>query len=158
MKPTTARPFLLPGTDKGAHLAAIRTQIRDFKAANSLDKVIVLWSANTERFSDIVPGANPPLFPARCFIHVLSSAIGLGAGVNDSADSLLAAIARSEPEVSPSTVFAVASILEGCTYINGSPQNTFVPGVMDLAARHHVFIAGGEMAAGGARRCYAALC
>ena len=70
------------------------------------------------------------------------------AGVNDSADALLAAIARSESEVAPSTVFAVASILEGCTYINGSPQNTFVPGVVDLAARHGVFIAGGAAAAG----------
>ena len=37
-------------------------------------------------------------------------------------------IERNEEEVSPSTLFAVASILEGCTYINGSPQNTFVPG------------------------------
>ena len=31
-------------------------------------------------------------------------------------------------EISPSTMFAVASILEHCSYINGSPQNTFVPG------------------------------
>jgi myo-inositol-1-phosphate synthase len=29
--------------------------------------------------------------------------------------------------ISPSTVFAVATILEGSAYINGSPQNTFVP-------------------------------
>ncbi|CAN0337353.1 unnamed protein product, partial [Hapterophycus canaliculatus] len=26
------------------------------------------------------------------------------------------------PQVSPSTIFACASILEGCSYINGSPQ------------------------------------
>ncbi len=32
-----------------------------------------------------------------------------------------------QTRVSPSTIFAVASILEGCAYINGSPQNTFVP-------------------------------
>lgn len=115
---------LLPGADKQAHLDAIRGQIRDFKAAHGLDKVIVLWSANTERFSDIVPG------------------------LNDTADALLAAIGRSEAEVSPSTIFAVASILEGCTYINGSPQNTFVPGAIELAQRHRVFIGGDDFKSG----------
>jgi myo-inositol-1-phosphate synthase len=50
--------------------------------------------------------------------------------------------------VSPSTIFAVASILEGCSYINGSPQNTFVPGVIDLAERHNVFIVGDDFKSG----------
>lgn len=40
------------------HLEKIRKDIRDFKAANGLDKVIVLWTANTERFSSIIPGVN----------------------------------------------------------------------------------------------------
>lgn len=46
----------------------IRADIRDFQQSSGVDKVIVLWTANTERFTDIIPG------------------------VNDSADSLLAAI------------------------------------------------------------------
>lgn len=46
----------------------IRADIRDFQQSSGVDKVIVLWTANTERFTDIVPG------------------------VNDSADGLLAAI------------------------------------------------------------------
>ena len=66
--------------------------------------MIVLWSANTERFSEVREG------------------------LNNTADNLLASIKNDEDEVSPSTLFAVASILEGVTYINGSPQNTFVPG------------------------------
>jgi myo-inositol-1-phosphate synthase len=115
---------VLPGADKGAHLEALRGQIRGFRALHKLDKVIVLWSANTERFSSIV------------------------AGVNDSADALLAAIGKSEAEIAPSTIFAVASILEGCTYINGSPQNTFVPGVIELAERHHVYIGGDDFKSG----------
>lgn len=45
---------------------------------------------------------------------------------------------NGEEEISPSTLFAVASILEGSSYINGSPQNTFVPGVIELAERHKV--------------------
>lgn len=51
-------------------------------------------------------------------------------------------------EISPSSMFAVASILEGCAYINGSPQNTFVPGVIDLAVKHKVFIAGDDFKSG----------
>lgn len=42
----------------------------------------------------------------------------------------------------------MASILEGCTYINGSPQNTFVPGVIELAVQQGVFIAGDDFKSG----------
>lgn len=50
--------------------------------------------------------------------------------------------------MSPSTLFAVASILEGCAYINGSPQNTFVPGAIELAVERNVFIAGDDFKSG----------
>jgi len=109
---------------KQQQLEQIRTDIQSFKNQNNLDKVILLWTANTERFSSIEEG------------------------INDSADNLLQSIRNGEDEVSPSTIFAVASILEGCTYINGSPQNTFVPGVIDLAHKHHVFIAGDDFKSG----------
>lgn len=49
----------------------------------------MLWTANTERFSDLVEG------------------------LNDTTDNLLKSIAADEAEVSPSTIFAVASIQEG---------------------------------------------
>jgi myo-inositol-1-phosphate synthase len=102
----------------------IRADIRKFKEANSLDQVIVLWTANTERFSEVA------------------------AGVHDTPENLLEAIRTDHTEVSPSTMFAVASILEGCTYINGSPQNTFVPAVITLAEREGVFIAGDDFKSG----------
>jgi myo-inositol-1-phosphate synthase len=102
----------------------IRKDIRDFKAKNRLETVIVLWSANTERFSDIV------------------------AGLNDTADNLLDAIKRDEKEISPSTLFAVASIMEKCTYVNGSPQNTFVPGLIELSIREKVAIGGDDFKTG----------
>jgi myo-inositol-1-phosphate synthase len=114
---------VIPGT-KSEQLNTLRLQIRNFKEQNKLDKVIVLWSANTERFSDIIPG------------------------VNDTAENLLNAINNSHQEVSPSTMFAVASILEGCTYINGSPQNTFVPGVIELAIQKKIHIAGDDFKSG----------
>lgn len=97
---------------------------RNFKAAHGLDKVIVQWTANTERYADLVPG------------------------VNDTADNLMKAIESSHEEVSPSTVFAVACILENAPFINGSPQNTFVPGAIELAEKHGAFIGGDDFKSG----------
>jgi myo-inositol-1-phosphate synthase len=37
---------------------------------------------------------------------------------------------NNHPEISASTVFALAAVLERCSYINGSPQNTLVPGLI----------------------------
>ena len=105
---------VLTGT-KQEQMEEVRQNIRDFKNDNDVDKVIVLWTANTERFSDVTEG------------------------VNDTAETLLNSIQMGEDEVSPSTIFAVASILEGCSYINGSPQNTFVPGVIELAEQKKVY-------------------
>jgi len=50
--------------------------------------------------------------------------------------------------VSASTLFACAAVLEGCSYINGSPQNTIVPGVIELAEKHGVFVAGDDFKTG----------
>ncbi len=69
-------------------------------------------------------------------------------GLNDTADNVLSSIMRSDPEISPSNIFAVASILEGCNYVNGSPQNTLVPGVVELAERHGVFVCGDDFKSG----------
>ena len=115
---------VIPGTDKQAHLEHLRADIRDFKQRNGLDRVIVFWTANTERYSDIIPG------------------------VNDTSGHLLAAIKSSHPEVSPSTLFAVAAILEGEPFVNGAPQNTFVPGVIELAELHKSFIGGDDLKSG----------
>merc|ERR1712211_157254 len=47
-----------------------------------------------------------------------------------------------------STLFCVASLLEDSAYINGSPQNTFVPGVVELAMQRNVFIGGDDFKSG----------
>ncbi|KAL8705908.1 MAG: hypothetical protein Q9201_001006 [Fulgogasparrea decipioides] len=107
-----------------AHVEQIRKDIRDFRTTHGLDKVIVQWTANTERYADIL------------------------AGVNDTADSLMKAIESGHEEVAPSTVFAVACILENAPFINGSPQNTFVPGAIELAEKHGAFIGGDDFKSG----------
>lgn len=64
-----------------------------YRHKSGLDKIIVLWTANTERF---------------CTESV---------GLHDTADNLVNAIKKNESEISPSTLFAVASILEGVRLI-----------------------------------------
>jgi len=106
------------------HVEQIRKDIRNFKKENGLNKVVILWTANTERFCDVIPG------------------------VHDTADNVLDAIKNHHQEISQSTVFAVAACLEGVSYINGSPQNTLVPGVVELAAKMGVFIGGDDFKSG----------
>lgn len=65
---------------------------------------MVLWTANTERYSDVI------------------------VGLNDTKENLFASLEKGASEISPSTLFALACIHEQVPFINGSPQNTFVPG------------------------------
>ena len=77
--------------------------IRGFKEANKVDKVVVLWTANTKRYSNVIMG------------------------LNDTEKNLLASVEKNEAEISPSTLYALACVYENIPFINGSPQNTFVP-------------------------------
>ncbi|CAJ0944525.1 unnamed protein product [Ranitomeya imitator] len=163
---------------KAEQVQKIREDIQEFKRTSGVDKVIVLWTANTERFCDVIPGVNDtadnllkaievekPLLPSAvpsvtCEKHRQNPGLyGMGGGehsvifhhfwlVSYRCLFLVSSLPQLELEVSPSTMFAVASILEGCAYINGSPQNTFVPGAIELAVRHSVFIGGDDFKSG----------
>lgn len=102
----------------------ISRDIGNFKEANRLDKIIVMWTANTERFTEIKPG------------------------VHDTYDNFLKAFLNDEPEISPSSLFALAAILSGCPFINGSPQNTFIPAIVEFAEQNRVPIAGDDFKSG----------
>ena len=102
----------------------IREDIKDFKKVNKLDKIVVLWTANTERFCEVRDG------------------------LNSTYAELENALKNNHSEVSPSTIFAMASISEGCIFINGAPQNTFVPGLIEMAEKNNAFIAGDDFKSG----------
>ena len=53
---------LIKTDDKKEQLNILRNDIRNFKLTNKLDKVIVVWTANTERFADLIDGLNVFLF------------------------------------------------------------------------------------------------
>jgi len=114
---------VISGT-KQEQLDQLRKDICDFKMKNAVDKVVVLWTANTERYADVKEG------------------------LNDTKESLMQSIAQNGREIAPSTLYAVACILEGVPFINGSPQNTFVPGVIELAIEKKCLIAGDDFKSG----------
>lgn len=109
---------------KQEQMDQIRADINDFRETSGVDKVVVLWTANTERYSELV------------------------VGLNDTEANLRAAIENNESEVSPSTLMALACIDEGVPFINGSPQNTFVPGVIDASVRLKSLIGGDDFKSG----------
>lgn len=113
----------LTGT-KYEQFLKIREDIRDFKKKNHVDKIVVLWTANTERFCEVREGLNTTM------------------------EELETSLRNNDSEISPSTIFAMASIMEGAIYINGSPQNTFVPGVIEMAEHHKAYIAGDDFKSG----------
>ncbi|XP_052872601.1 inositol-3-phosphate synthase [Anopheles cruzii] len=98
--------------------------IRDFRQQTGVEKVVILWTANTERFAEVRDGLNTTM-----------------------AD-LERSLKQNNAEISPSTIFAMAAIAEECIYINGSPQNTFVPGVIEMAEHYGAFIAGDDFKSG----------
>ncbi|KAH7293395.1 hypothetical protein KP509_28G024400 [Ceratopteris richardii] len=114
---------IIKGTKK-EQLFKIVADIREFKAKSNVDQVVVLWTANTERYSDVI------------------------VGLNDTKDNLFKSLDRGESEISPSTLYAMACIHEKVPFINGSPQNTFVPGVIEYAILEDSLIGGDDFKSG----------
>nr|AAP85531.1 myo-inositol-1-phosphate synthase INO1 [Xerophyta viscosa] len=114
---------VIKGTKK-EQMEQIIKDIREFKEKSKVDKVVVLWTANTERYSNVC------------------------VGLNDTMENLLASVDKNEAEISPSTLYAIACVMEGIPFINGSPQNTFVPGLIDLAIKNNCLIGGDDFKSG----------
>ena len=93
-------------THKKQVVEQLRADIRDFKASKKLDTVIVLWTANTERYCEVDDR------------------------LHGDADKLLAAIERNESEISPSTLFAVASIMEKVNNCSDLIQSTHLTNIV----------------------------
>jgi len=102
-------------------VAKLRKDIQDCKARN--DKVIVLWTANTEML--MLPEIN-------------------------AIDDLETRIAENTP-LPASVLYCVAAIEEKVLYLNGSPQNTFHPAIVEYAARNGALIAGSDFKSGQTR-------
>lgn len=119
-----ANNFLWPNTALG-HLDTIKRNIRNFKQKNNLYKVVIFWTASTERFS---------------------------MGTWNTAEDIKEGFNQNSSEISPSMIFCLAAIeTPNCIFINGSPQNTITPGMIELARLSRVHIAGEDLKSGQTR-------
>ncbi len=85
------------GKNKRDLAEQLRQDIRDFKSANGLDRVVAVWCGSTEIF--IKPGA-----------------------VHASIAAFEAAMEQDHADIAPSMLYAWACIMEGVPYCNGAPN------------------------------------
>jgi myo-inositol-1-phosphate synthase len=113
-----------PGASKRDLADALRKDIRDFRAAHSCDRLVVIWCASTESFLE--PG------PAHQNLNALEAAID-----------------ADDENVPPSMLYAYAALKEGVPFINGAPNLTIdVPAMVELAQAAGVPIAGKDFKSG----------
>jgi len=110
---------LKKGTNR-EQINQLREDIKNFKTKNNLDKIVVLWTANTEKYykKDIM--------------------------TMEELDKLI----DSNSSLPASVLYAVAAIQEKCIYINGSPQNTLHPAIIQMATKEGVCFAGADFKTG----------
>lgn len=111
---------ILRGTNQEV-ITQIRSDIQAFKT--KVDKVIILWTANTEMF----------------FLPEIGTIADLETKISEN---------QSLPA---SVLYCYAAIKEKVLYLNGSPQNTFHPAIIELAARDGGLIAGNDFKSGQTR-------
>ena len=102
----------------------LRKDIEHFKSSNRLKRVVIVWCGSTE--------IHLPLSP----VHKSLSAFEKGLETND-------------PEISPSMIYAYASLMENVPYINGAPNlSSDIPALMELAVLKGVPTAGKDFKTG----------
>jgi len=98
----------------------VREDIKNFRTANGLDKILVLWTANTEKYYE----------------KNIETIEELDKLINDNAS------------MPASVLYAVAALREKAIFINGSPQNTLHPAVIQLAEKEGMPVAGSDFKTG----------
>ena len=112
------------GENKFELMEQLRADIRDFKEVNKLERLVVIWCASTEIF--------------------ISSN-----GIHGNLSSFEKAMKENHPDISPSMLYAYASIAEGVPFINGAPNlSVDVPALIEFAEQNHVPIAGKDFKTG----------
>jgi myo-inositol-1-phosphate synthase len=102
----------------------LREDIRQFKAANDLERMVLIWCGSTEIYIEPSP------------VHLDLDAFENGLKEND-------------PAIAPSMIYAYAALKEGIPYANGAPNLTVdVPGLQQLALKVAAPICGKDFKTG----------
>jgi myo-inositol-1-phosphate synthase len=117
-----------PNVKKGKNHMELAEQVRDdirkFKAANGLERAVMIWCGSTESYIQA---------------H----------DVHQSVASFEKAMAENHELIAPSMIYAYAALKEGVPYINGAPNLTVdIPAMMELSKKNNAPIAGKDYKTG----------
>ena len=102
----------------------LREDIREFKAKNKLDRLVMVWCGSTEIF--IKPSA-----------------------VHQSIKTFIQGMKDNHPDIAPSMLYAWAAIAEGVPYANGAPNlSADFPAMYQFADEMNVPVAGKDFKTG----------
>jgi len=103
---------------------ALRQDIRDFKAKNNCDRLVMIWTASTE-------------------IYIKESE------VHQTIESLEEGMRNNDENIAPSMLYAYAAIKEGIPYANGAPNlSADIPALVQLAKENKSPICGKDFKTG----------
>lgn len=116
----------MKGATRWEMVENIRKDIRDFKAAKNLDRIVVLWAASTEVY-----------VPVDEKVHYRLAALEAAMKADD------------KEHVAPSMCYAYAALKEGAPFIMGAPNTTVdIPAMWELAEQTKMPIAGKDFKTG----------
>jgi myo-inositol-1-phosphate synthase len=115
---------LMKETDLDEIIPNIMEDIQNFKKQHNLDRVIVMWTASTERYSE------------KEWYDM---------------DNLINCARFNDPEISPSMLFAMSTLFLSEIFLNGSPQNTICNAIVELARKNKTFVGGSDYRSGQTR-------
>jgi myo-inositol-1-phosphate synthase len=107
------------GTNKEV-IAQLMEDIKTFREKSKVEKIVVLWTANTEKY----------------YIKNIETM------------EELEKLIDSNVSLPPSVLYGVAALKSKCIFLNGSPQNTVHTAMIQLAAKEGMQIAGSDFKSG----------
>jgi myo-inositol-1-phosphate synthase len=117
-------PNVKRGSSKLELAEALVQDIGDFAGRHRLSRLVMVWCGSTEVYQPIKP-------------------------VHQTIEAFEAGLKRSDPDISPSMMYAWASIRAGVPYVNGSPNTSVeIPALARLALERGVPIAGKDFKTG----------
>ncbi len=103
---------------------ALMADIKNFKAENNCDRLVMVWCASTEVYTEELE-------------------------IHQSIDKFEQALQDNDPAIAPSMIYAYASIKSGVPFANGAPNLTVdIPALIELAIQLNVPIAGKDFKTG----------
>ena len=116
--------YIKSGKNKFELMIQLREDIQLFKEMNSLERVVVIWAGSTEIFIE-------------------------QKAVHQTTESFIEGMIQNDPDISPSMLYAYASIAEEAAYINGSPNlSVDIPAIVGFSKEMNVPIAGKDFKTG----------